>query len=88
MTRPAGAGEAANELGALGAGRVHLIAAEEFGLYSGERYAAALAELVREVFGLPCVVIDDPVSHTPLVVPATGDWDRGPAGAGTAGAVE
>ncbi|MEM8904358.1 MAG: ABC transporter ATP-binding protein [Actinomycetota bacterium] len=27
------------------------------------------AETVREVFGLECVVIDDPVSATPLVVP-------------------
>ena len=27
------------------------------------------ADIVRDVFGLDCVVIDDPVSHTPLVVP-------------------
>lgn len=27
------------------------------------------AELVEEVFGLACVIIDDPVSHTPLVIP-------------------
>lgn len=27
------------------------------------------AERVEQVFGLRCVVIDDPVSHTPLVVP-------------------
>ncbi|MCG3731742.1 ABC transporter ATP-binding protein [Vibrio cincinnatiensis] len=27
------------------------------------------AELVREVFGLESVIIDDPVSHTPLVIP-------------------
>ncbi|WP_240609978.1 ABC transporter ATP-binding protein [Billgrantia endophytica] len=26
-------------------------------------------ELVAEVFGLACVIIDDPVSHTPLIVP-------------------
>ncbi|MGL6018462.1 MAG: ATP-binding cassette domain-containing protein [Gibbsiella quercinecans] len=25
--------------------------------------------LIEEVYGLPCVIIDDPVSHTPLVVP-------------------
>lgn len=55
---------------------------------SGVPSTVMTAELVRDVFGLPCVVIDDPVSHTPLVVPATGDWDRGPGGAGTAGAVE
>jgi iron complex transport system ATP-binding protein len=28
------------------------------------------AELVEEVFRLPCRVIDDPESGTPLVVPA------------------
>ena len=27
------------------------------------------ADVVRDVFGLDCVVIDDPISHTPLVVP-------------------
>jgi iron complex transport system ATP-binding protein len=32
------------------------------------------AELVEEVFGLPCLVIDDPVSHTPLIVPRGGRW--------------
>ncbi|MET1154283.1 ATP-binding cassette domain-containing protein [Arthrobacter sp.] len=26
-------------------------------------------ELVEEVFGMPCQIIEDPVSHTPLVVP-------------------
>jgi iron complex transport system ATP-binding protein len=31
-------------------------------------------ELVEEVFGLPCLVIDDPVSHTPLVIPRGGQW--------------
>lgn len=34
------------------------------------------AELVEEVFGLPCLVIDDPVAGTPLVVPAAGRWRR------------
>jgi iron complex transport system ATP-binding protein len=29
------------------------------------------AELVADVFGLPCVVIEDPVSGTPLVVPTS-----------------
>jgi iron complex transport system ATP-binding protein len=28
------------------------------------------ADLVEEVFGLPCRVIDDPETGTPLVVPA------------------
>jgi ABC-type cobalamin/Fe3+-siderophores transport system ATPase subunit len=27
------------------------------------------AELVEKVFGLACVIIDDPISHTPLVIP-------------------
>ena len=30
------------------------------------------AALVESVFGLPCTVIDDPVSHTPLVIPQSG----------------
>ena len=30
------------------------------------------AENVHDVFGLDCIVIDDPVSHTPLVVPIGG----------------
>ena len=32
------------------------------------------AELVREVFDLNCLVIDDPASGTPLVVPTDGQW--------------
>ncbi|PJJ61621.1 ABC transporter ATP-binding protein [Compostimonas suwonensis] len=35
----------------------------------GEPGAVLTAELVDEVFGLPCVIIDDPQSGTPLVVP-------------------
>ena len=27
------------------------------------------AELVEAVFGLPCVIIEDPIAHTPLVIP-------------------
>lgn len=27
------------------------------------------AELVEAVFGLACIIIDDPISHTPLVIP-------------------
>jgi ABC-type cobalamin/Fe3+-siderophores transport system ATPase subunit len=27
------------------------------------------AAMVEEVFGLPCLIIDDPVTHTPLVIP-------------------
>ena len=31
-------------------------------------------ELVREVFELNCVVMPDPVSGTPLIVPTDGEW--------------
>ncbi len=27
------------------------------------------AELVEAVFGLPCIIIEDPIAHTPLVIP-------------------
>lgn len=30
------------------------------------------ADLIEEVFGLPCRIIDDPESHTPLVIPRAG----------------
>jgi iron complex transport system ATP-binding protein len=36
---------------------------------SGSPVEVVTAEHVRTVFGLECVVIDDPVTHTPLVVP-------------------
>lgn len=48
----------------------HLIA-----MKSGEIVAAGppsqivTEELIREVFALPCTIIQDPVSHTPLVIP-------------------
>ena len=32
------------------------------------------ADLVEHVFGLPCLIIDDPVSGTPLIVPRGGHW--------------
>ncbi|XWX59721.1 ABC transporter ATP-binding protein [Clavibacter nebraskensis] len=41
---------------------------------SGAPRDIVTAELVEEVFGLPCLVIDDPVSHTPLIVPRGGRW--------------
>ncbi|GAA1391141.1 ABC transporter ATP-binding protein [Luteococcus peritonei] len=34
------------------------------------------ADLVREVWGLDCLVVDDPVSLTPMVVPTGGAWRR------------
>jgi iron complex transport system ATP-binding protein len=39
------------------------------------------AELVREVFGLECIVVDDPVSGTPMVVPSA-RRSRRPVGEG------
>nr|WP_107490159.1 ABC transporter ATP-binding protein [Clavibacter michiganensis] len=41
---------------------------------SGAPHEIVTAELVEQVFGLPCLVIDDPVSHTPLIVPRGGRW--------------
>jgi iron complex transport system ATP-binding protein len=38
----------------------------------GEPAGILTADLVEEVFGLPCVVIPDPESHTPLVIPRVG----------------
>ena len=35
----------------------------------GAPHQIVTAELVDQVFGLACLVIADPVSHTPLVVP-------------------
>jgi iron complex transport system ATP-binding protein len=37
---------------------------------AGTPNAVITAELVRDVFGLDCIVVDDPVSGTPMVVPA------------------
>lgn len=37
---------------------------------SGPPADVITADSVREVFGLDCIVIDDPISETPLVVPA------------------
>ncbi|MDG4862630.1 ABC transporter ATP-binding protein [Streptomyces sp. T-3] len=36
------------------------------------------ADLVREVFGLDCVVVPDPVTGSPLIVPGA-PWSAGPA---------
>lgn len=35
----------------------------------GDPYEIVTEQLVEEVFGLKCKVIDDPISHTPLVIP-------------------
>ena len=45
---------------AMSAGRI---------LASGTPEEIVTAELLKEVFGLDCMIIEDPVSHTPLIVP-------------------
>jgi iron complex transport system ATP-binding protein len=48
----------------------HLVAMREGAIVAqGEPAEIVTAELVQEVFGLPCRVIEDPESGTPLVVP-------------------
>ncbi|EPH42132.1 putative Ferric enterobactin transport ATP-binding protein FepC [Streptomyces aurantiacus JA 4570] len=48
----------------------HLVAMKEGRLVAGGTPAEVVTEeLVREVFGLECVVIPDPVTGSPLVVP-------------------
>ncbi|MET7707634.1 ABC transporter ATP-binding protein [Micromonospora sp. NPDC005413] len=49
----------------------HLIAMRDGRVVAaGEPASVVTADLVAEVFGLPCRVIDDPETGTPLVVPA------------------
>lgn len=49
----------------------HLVAMKAGAIVAaGTPQRVITAELVREVFGLDCVVIDDPVTGTPLVIPA------------------
>ncbi|MFF1573336.1 ABC transporter ATP-binding protein [Leifsonia sp. NPDC058292] len=48
----------------------HLVAMKEGRIVAqGEPRRIVTADLVEEVFGLACVVIDDPVTGTPLVIP-------------------
>jgi iron complex transport system ATP-binding protein len=48
----------------------HLVAMREGAIVAqGDPAETVTAELVEDVFGLPCRVIDDPESGTPLVVP-------------------
>jgi ABC-type cobalamin/Fe3+-siderophores transport system ATPase subunit len=51
----------------------HLIAMRD-GKVAAEGKPADIVtpQLVEDVFGMPCVVIEDPVSHTPLVIPKSG----------------
>lgn len=53
----------ADHLVATRAGRIHA---------QGRPRDIVDAALVNDVFGLPCEVIDDPVSGTPLCLPLTG----------------
>jgi len=51
----------------------HLIAMREGRIVAeGAPAEIVTAEMVHEVFGLRCRVIDDPESHTPLVIPLAG----------------
>lgn len=51
----------------------HLIAMREGRIVAeGPPCQIVTAALVEQVFGLACLVIDDPVSHTPLVIPIGG----------------
>ena len=48
----------------------HIVAMKQGAIVAqGAPAEVVTAELVEEVFGLPCLVITDPVSGTPLVVP-------------------
>ncbi|WP_428244369.1 ABC transporter ATP-binding protein [Gynuella sp.] len=48
----------------------HIIAMRDGNIIAtGNPREIVTAELIHEVFGLPCVIIDDPISHTPLVIP-------------------
>jgi ABC-type cobalamin/Fe3+-siderophores transport system ATPase subunit len=51
----------------------HLIAMRDGAIIAEGRPADIVtAELVEATFGIACVVIDDPISHTPLVIPKSG----------------
>lgn len=52
---------------------------------SGAPAEVITAEVVREVFGLECIVVDDPVSATPMVVPAARARRRSSVLVGVAG---
>lgn len=48
----------------------HIIAMREGTVIAeGDPKAIINAELVEAIYGMPCRVIDDPESHTPLVIP-------------------
>ena len=48
----------------------HIIAMRDGKIVAeGKPVEIITAELVERVFGMPCMIIDDPLSHTPLVIP-------------------
>jgi iron complex transport system ATP-binding protein len=48
----------------------HIIAMKDGAVVTeGPPAEIVTADLVEAVFGLPCRIIDDPESHTPLVIP-------------------
>lgn len=48
----------------------HIIAMKDGRIIAqGNPKEIVTAQLVEEVFGLKCIVIDDPITHTPLIVP-------------------
>lgn len=52
----------------------HLIAMRDGKIVAeGKPSEIVTAELVEQVFGIACLVIEDPVSHTPLIVPKGGE---------------
>ncbi|MFF7177664.1 ATP-binding cassette domain-containing protein [Streptomyces sp. NPDC008121] len=70
----------------------HLIVMRPGGVIAaqGDPATVMTAELVEDVFGLPCRIIDDPETGTPLMVPAAPrryETDGGPQGARTTDAV-
>lgn len=55
----------------------HLVAMRHGAVIAaGSPAQVVTADLVRTVFGLECLVVDDPASHTPLVVPVGRDARR------------
>lgn len=66
-----------HELGQAARYADHLVVMKDAAVVATGAPADVLtADLVEAVYGLPCVVIDDPVSGTPLVVPTAGAWRR------------
>lgn len=53
----------------------HIIAMKDGSIVAeGVPNEVITADLVEDVFDMPCLVIEDPVSHTPLIVPKGRSW--------------